>query len=72
MGLPGEFQDTGGTKSARTRGWSKTTHVYLTLQDPPSTPHHLEQIKTTPNPPTPQKSGANAAGVAKKRFGAFW
>ena len=57
MGLPGEFQDTGGTKSARTRGWSKTTHVYLTLQDPPSTPHHLEQIKTTPNPPTPQKSG---------------
>jgi len=29
MGLPGEFQDTGGTESARTHGWSKTTRVYI-------------------------------------------
>jgi hypothetical protein len=67
MGLPGEFQDTGGTESARTRGWSKTTRVYLAFQDPLSTPHHLEHIKTTPNPPTPQKSGQKTRKRRRRR-----
>jgi len=29
--LPGEFQGTGGTGSAKTRGWSNTTRVFLVL-----------------------------------------
>jgi hypothetical protein len=57
MRLPGEFQDAGGTESARTCGWFLTTRVYLALQDLPTPAQWLERTNTTPNPPAPQKSG---------------
>ena len=42
------------TGSGRTRGWSKTTRVYLTLYGPAATVHYLEQPKTAPAHLTPQ------------------
>jgi len=46
-----------GTGSAKTRGWSKTTRVFLVLSGPPAPAQHVERTNTTPDPPMSQKTG---------------
>ena len=57
--------------SGRTRGWSKTTRVYLTLYGPAATVHYLEQPKTTPAPLTPQENKPETQKCRRRRGNAL-
>jgi hypothetical protein len=62
---------TRGTRSAKTRGWSKTTRVFLAFQGPPATGEHLGRTKATPNPPTLQKTGGEMQKRRRRRQNAL-
>ena len=62
---------TGSTGSAQTRGWSKTTRVYLVFSGPPGTMQYLERTNTTPYPPALQKPEEKTQKYRRRRRNAL-